>query len=295
MTPLILCAAVTGGGPPRAKSPHQPATPDEIAGAAVACWRAGAAMVHFHARRADGITTADPAAYADIAARIRAQGCDAVLNISAGDDGGRAGHAQRYAVLEAGVEMVSLDAGSFNAGDRLYDNRPAYVREMAARMRARGTVPEVEVFDMGHLHLVGCLAAEGLLGLSPFVQFVFGSPGALPPDPALLPHLLRRLPPGATWAVSAQCPDFGEHLALLMAAFTGGGHVRTGMEDAVLLRPGVPAPSNEAMVAQWADTARTWGRPLASPATARALLGITPLCGQSGAAPPGESTRVEAA
>lgn len=295
MRPLILCAAVTGGGPPRGKSPHQPVTPGEIADAAVGCWRAGAAMVHFHARRPDGTTTTDPAAYADISARIRAQGCDAVLNISAGDDGGQAGHTQRFAVLDAGVEMVSLDAGSFNAGERLYDNRPAYVREMAARMRACGTVPEVEVFDTGHMHLIGLLAAEGLLPPRPFVQFVFGSPGALPPDPALLPILLRRLPPGATWGVSAQCPDFGEHLALLMAAFTGGGHVRTGLEDASLLRPGAAAPSNEAMVAQWAATARTWGRPLASPAEARALLGIPPTSGQASAAHPGEKRRVEAA
>lgn len=274
MIPLILCAAITGGGPPRAKSPHQPATPDEIADAAVGCWRAGAAMVHFHARRSDGTTTTDPKAYAGIAARVRAQGCDAVLNISAGDDGGQAGHAQRFAVLDAGMEMVSLDAGSFNAGERLYDNRPAYVREMAARMRARGTVPEVEVFDTGHLHLVGLLAAEGLLPAKPYVQFVFGSPGALPADPALLPHLLRHLPAGATWAVSAQCRSFGEHLALLMAAFTAGGHLRTGMEDTALLRAGTPAPSNEAMVAQWADTARMWGRPLATPDEARRMLGI---------------------
>jgi len=273
-TPLILCAAITGGGPPRGRSPHQPATPAEIVQSALGCWRAGAAMIHFHARGDDGTTTTDPAAYAAIAARIRAAGCDAVLNISAGDDGGRASHAQRLAVPDSGVEVVSLDAGSFNAGERLYDNRPSYLWALAGRMRALGTVPEVEVFDLGHLHMVGVLAREGLLPPRPFVQFVFGSPGALPPDPALLPHLLRRLPPGAAWSVSAQCPDFGEHLALLMAAFTGGGHLRTGMEDQVLLRPGVPAPSNEAMVAQWANAARTWGRMLATPDEARRMLGI---------------------
>ena len=142
MKPLIICAAVTGGAPPRSKSPYHPVTPEEVANAAIECWRAGAAMVHIHARRDDGSTTSDVADYRRTVDLIKASGCDAIINISAGDNGGRASHSERLAAVEVDVEMVSLDAGSFNIGNRLYDNSPHYLREMSARMKSKNIVPE---------------------------------------------------------------------------------------------------------------------------------------------------------
>jgi len=59
-----------------------------------------------------------------------------------------------------------------------------------------------------------------------------------------------------------------------MFAFTEGGHVRCGMEDYVWLRPGELARSNAESVEQWVETARIWGRPVASPKEARSLLGL---------------------
>ncbi len=276
MKPLILCAAVTGGAPAKSKTPHHPVTPDTVAQAAVECWRAGAAMVHIHARREDGSTTADVGDYRAIIERIEAAGCDAIINVSAGDNGGRASHAERLRAVETRVEMVSLDAGSFNIGNRLYDNSPSYLREMAARMKAADVVPEIEVFDIGHLHLVNALVAEGLVRAPAFVQFVFGLPGGMPLDPRLLPYLVERLPSGSEWAISSQAPDVEGYLRMAMLAFTQGGHVRAGMEDNVYLRPGVLATSNAQMIEQWVDTARIWGRPVADPAQARKLLGMRP-------------------
>ena len=58
------------------------------------------------------------------------------------------------------------------------------------------------------------------------------------------------------------------------AAFVDGGHVRTGMEDHVYVRPGELARNNAEMVEQWALTARTFGRPVATSAEARGMLGI---------------------
>ena len=274
MNPLIICAAVTGGAPARSKSPHHPVTPHEVAQAAVACWRAGAAMVHLHARREDGSTTMDLADYRETVDRITATGCDAIINLSAGDNGGRADHTQRLSIAESGADMVSLDAGSFNIGERLYDNRPSYLREMATRMKALGIRPEVELFDLGHFHFLQTLVSEGLLSAPAYIQFVFGAPGALPPDVRLLPLLLEHLPSGAQWAVSAQTGDHQKHLALEMCAFTQDGHVRTGMEDYVHVRPGELAKTNADMVEQWVATAQIWGRPVASPETARQMLGI---------------------
>jgi uncharacterized protein (DUF849 family) len=136
---LIIVAAVTGGGPPKARTPHQPVTPGEIVAEALAAWRAGAAMLHLHARTEHGEATTDPAVYRHLCGAIRAAGCDAILNISAGDDGGRASHGQRLAVLDGGAEIVSLGSGSFNLAERLLRQLtvlPSRVRGRAARASA---------------------------------------------------------------------------------------------------------------------------------------------------------------
>jgi 3-keto-5-aminohexanoate cleavage enzyme len=147
--PLVICAAITGGGPPRANTPHHPVTPDAIAEEALACWRAGAAIVHCHARLDDGTPTNDVAVYRDLLVRIRHRGCEAIVNFSAGDNGGRSSHEERLQVIESGADIVSLGGGSFNVGARSYDNPPAWRKEMAVRMRARAVTPEFEVFDLG--------------------------------------------------------------------------------------------------------------------------------------------------
>ena len=275
MQPLMVCAAVTGGAPARAKTPHHPVTPDAVAADAVACWRAGAAIVHIHARLADESTSSEVAAYRDTIARIRAAGCDAILSLSAGDDGGRADHALRLKVADAGEELVSLDLGPINLGSRLYDNRPSYLREMAKRMLELGVRPEIDVLDSGHLDSLATLIKDGLVKPPYHVQLVFGVPGGIPLDLRLLPILVSRLPPGSEWSVSCQTSDFETFLRFQMAAFTEGGHVRTGMEDHVYVRPGELARNNADMVEQWAVAARTFGRPLATPAEARGMLGIT--------------------
>ncbi len=149
MKPLIICAAVTGGAPAKSKTPHHPVTPREVVDEALACWRAGAAMIHLHARLEDGSTIMEVGAYRNIIDRIVAAGCDAIINLSAGDDGGKADHKMRLSIADAGVEMVSLDAGPINVGNRIYNNSLAYLEEMAGRMLKRNIKPEIEIFDVG--------------------------------------------------------------------------------------------------------------------------------------------------
>jgi len=118
------------------------------------------------------------------------------------------------------------------------------------------------------------LIAAGMIKPPYMIQFVFGVPGGMHPDARLLPILIDRLPPRSEWSISCQTGDPETYVRFMMQAFVENGHVRTGMEDYVYLRPGELATSNAAMVEQWVDTARIWGRPVASPADARALLGI---------------------
>lgn len=275
MTPLIICAAPTGGAPARSKTPHHPVTPQAVVDEALACWRAGAAMIHLHARLEDGSTTMDVGAYRNIIDRIEAAGCDAIINLSAGDDGGKADHSMRFGVVESGVEMVSLDAGPINIGNRIYNNSLAYLEEMARRMLKKNIKPEIEIFDLGHMAAIKGLIAKNLLSPPYYIQFVFGVPGGMPRDVRMLTMCRDYMPDGTQWAVSAQTSDPQEYITLQMQAFTQGGHVRCGMEDFVYLRDGELAKSNAQSVEQWVKTAQIWGRPVATPAQARELLGIT--------------------
>ncbi|MEA2879271.1 MAG: 3-keto-5-aminohexanoate cleavage enzyme [Hyphomicrobiales bacterium] len=274
MKPLIICAAVTGGSPAKSKTPHHPVTPQAVADESVACWRAGAAMVHIHARLEDGGTIMEVGAYRNIVDRIRATGCDAIINLSAGDDGGKADHKMRLSIADSDVEMVSLDAGPINIGNRIYNNSLAYLEEMAGRLKKRNIKPEIEIFDAGHIQAIGALIKKGLLTPPYYMQFVFGVPGGMPADPRFLPLCLAHVPEDTEWAISAQTSDPDTYLALQMPAFVQGGHVRCGMEDYVYLRHGELATSNAQCVEQWTETARIWGRPVASPNDARKILGI---------------------
>lgn len=273
-TPLIVVAAITGGIAPAAAAPGHPLTPDAIVEDALACAAAGASIIHIHARRPDGSTTMDRDAYAGIARAIRARGCEAVLDFSAGDDGGRASHAQRIAVAGAGAEIVSLAGGSFNIGERLYDNGPGFQRAMATAIAQAGLRPEIEVFDSAHLQCLPRLVEAGITAPY-FFQFVMGLPGTLKPDVELLAWLAAQVPAGGIWSLSAQTgSDVARHAELLDAAIRLGGHIRTGFEDTRLMNDGSPAPRNAALVRQWVERARQHGRPVAGPAETRRLLGI---------------------
>jgi 3-keto-5-aminohexanoate cleavage enzyme len=272
--PLIVVAAITGGVAPAAAAPGHPLTPDAIVADALACAAAGASIIHIHARRPDGSTTMERDAYAGIARDIRARGCVAVLDFSAGDDGGRATHAQRIEVAGAGAEIVSLAGGSFNIGERLYDNRADFQRTMASAIVKAGARPEIEIFDSAHLQSLPRLVSAGITAPY-FFQFVMGLPGTLKPDVRLLDWLAGQVPEGGLWSLSAQTgSDVALHTELLDAAIRLGGHIRTGFEDMRLLNDGSPAPDNAALVRQWIERAQQHGRPVATPAETRRLLGI---------------------
>ncbi len=62
-----------------------------------------------------------------------------------------------------------------------------------------------------------------------------GVAGALPAGEGVIPFLVERLPPDATWSATG----IGRaHLDVVEEAITYGGHVRTGFEDVRYLGAG---------------------------------------------------------
>ncbi len=271
--PLVIQCAVTGStAPDPERAPNLPLTADAIVAEALAAWRAGASVVHLHAREPDGTPTQDAEAFRVLVDALRDAGCEAVVNLSCGTAGGRAVRDERLAPLALRPEMASFDSGTINFGERIFEGDLPFLRRMAAAFREHGVRPELECFDTGHLGLALQLRDEGLLEDPLVVQFVVGVPGTgVPATVEQVQHLRRLLPPDAQWSV---CAIGRAQLPLNAFCILAGGHVRTGLEDNLWYGRGDRA-TNARLVERVVRLAGELQRPVATPQEARAILGLT--------------------
>jgi uncharacterized protein (DUF849 family) len=115
---------------------------------------------------------------------------------------------------------------------------------MAARIRAAGVRPELEVFDTGHLVQVHDLIAEGVIDDPVMIQLCMGIKYGAPDDPQTLMAMVNRLPKGAVFSAFS----IGRmQLPYVAMAAIAGGNVRVGLEDNLMLSRGVKA-TNGALV-----------------------------------------------
>ena len=270
--PVVIQCAVTGSmDPDPVRRPNLPTTPRSIVEEALAAWRAGAAVIHLHAREEDGTPTQDAAAFRVLVDGLREAGCDAIVNLSCGTAGGRSVRDDRLAPLALEPEMGSLDAGTINFGERIFEGDLPFLRRMAKAFRRHGVRPELECFDTGHVGLALQLREEGLLDDPLVVQLVLGVPGSgVPATVAQVEHMRRLIRPGAPWSVCAIGPA---QLPLNTYCILAGGHVRTGLEDNLYYARGDRA-TNARLVERAVRLAGELQRPVATPAEAREILGV---------------------
>lgn len=272
---LIVNAALTGMVPTKSDNPCLPVTPDEIADDAERVVGAGAAVVHLHARDEDGAPSWKPDIYRRIVASVRARCPDVVVCVSTS---GRVFTAfeERAAVLDlAGdekPELASLTLGSLNFPKQASINEPDMIRRLAERMRERGVVPELEVFDLGMVDYLRYLLDRGVLEPPLYVNVLLGSLGTLAATPANLGAVVGALPSGATWS-AAGIGRF--QLAVGGLAIAMGGHVRVGLEDALWLDAAKTRPATNLLLTErMARVGDALERPCATPGEARALIGL---------------------
>ncbi len=270
--PCVISVAITGSVPRKKDNPALPVTTAEQIESTHAAFEAGATLVHVHVRNDDESSSSDPDRFAAFQEGAMKHCPGIIVQFSTGGRGREL--AARGAMLYLKPEMASLATGSVNFPTIVYENPPAFVRELAVSMRDKGIKPEIEIFDLAMLYNAADLVTEGLLLAPPHVQFVFGVRHALPARRDILEFelaKLRELLPGATWTAAG----IGRHqLELNHWALELGGHCRTGLEDNVRWDRDTLAPSNAALVARVADLCARYDRPVATPAQARALLGI---------------------
>lgn len=268
--PLIITIAPVGAEVTREHHPGVPFTPEEIALSSLEAVAAGASVVHLHARLDDGTPTGDPAVFAAAIRAIRAK-ADPVIMVSTGGAVWMTIE-ERTRALEAEPDMCSLETGSMNFGEDLFlTSRPDSIAS-AVKAYAMGIVPEIELFDVGHAVAAARMLKEGHLKGPLNVNLVLGVPGGIDASPEAISALLRPLPDDVRWTVTA----IGRHQRrmLAVAVLMGADGVRVGFEDNVYLRKGQLAASNAELVADIASVAQVLGRRVATPAEARARLGL---------------------
>lgn len=271
MRPVILTVAITGSVARKADNPAVPITPAEQIESTRAAYEAGAALAHIHVREDDETPSHDPDRFARVQEGIRRHCPGMIVQFST--SGSEPDAELRGACLAHRPDMASLTTGSTNFTGGVYGNPAALYTALAGRMRGNGVRPEIEIFDLSHIHNARRLIDAGLADEHCHVQFVLGIADAMPADPHCLDILLaetRRLLPRASWGA------FGigrfQREAVGWALGRGAVGIRTGLEDNIRLSKTELADGNAALVHLAVETCAAHGARPATPAEARAML-----------------------
>ena len=263
----VITVAPTGAIATTADNPWLPTQPAEIAAAVTSAHSLGASVAHLHFRDDQQRPTADLEIAARTIGLIR-DACPILIQVSTGV-GPTTPFEERERLVDLVPEMASLNLCSMTFGSVTFENPPAGVERLASRMMELGIVPELELFDLGHLDAALRLRDKGLVPERMQVSIVLGVTGGLAATASNLTLMVDRLPPGTIWQVVAVGRA---NLPLSGMAAAMGGNLRAGMEDAIRLRKGELAPSNDALVQRAVDVVRAVDRGVASVDEARARI-----------------------
>ncbi len=271
MEKLIITAAICGAEVTKEQNPAVPYTVEEIVREAKSAVDAGAAIVHLHVRWDDGRPTQDKGRFKECIDAILKVCPDVIIIPSTGGAVGMTAE-ERLQPTELPIEMATLDCGTCNFGDEVFENTMPMMRDFGKRMMANNIKPEYECFEMGHLDTILNMVKKGQAPAAPLhFNFVLGVPGCTPATVSNLAWLVNAIPAGSTWCATG----VGRHEFLLAApAIAMGGNVRVGFEDNLYLEKGVLAKSNGELVAKVVRIAKELGREVATSAEAREILGL---------------------
>jgi len=273
MKPVVIAVAITGSVPRKRDNPAVPITVAEQVESTHESFEAGASLVHIHVRNDDETPSSDPDRFAAVQEGIRQHCPGMIVQFSTGGRG--RDPSARGSSLHLKPDMASLSTGSVNFPTIIYENHTTLVIDLATKMKQFGIRPEIEIFDLSHLHGARRLVDQGLMDEHPHVQFVMGVQNAMPADEHLLELLvgeLRRVLPKATWTAAG----IGRHQSEVMdwALARGADAVRTGLEDNIRVMKDRLARSNAELVEIEVRAIKRHGRRAAKPTEARRLLSL---------------------
>ena len=297
---VIITCAITGSIHTPTMSDALPITPDEIATQAIDAAKAGAAILHLHARDPqDGRPSPDPEVFRQFLPRIK-QACEGVINITTGGSVIMTVEERIAAAVTFSPEMCSLNMGSMNFA--LYPMAARYKSwkhdweetyllqsdqnifrntfrdiERIARLLGdeHGVKFEHECYDTGHLYNLAHCVDRGLFKPPIFLQLIYGILGGIGPEFDNLLFMKRTADrlfgDQYEWSVLAG----GRHqIPFATMATMIGGNVRVGLEDSLYIGRGKLATSNAEQVAKIRRIIEELGYEVATPKETRAMLGL---------------------
>ena len=296
---VIITCAVTGAIHTPSMSPHLAVTADEIATSAIDAVKAGAAILHLHARDPrSGRPSQDPECFRPFLEQIKAA-TDAVVNITTGGSPHMTVEERMRPAMTFKPELASLNMGSMNFGlfpmldrfnefkhewerqhlensrDLIFKNTYKDIETILRRGSENGTRFEFECYDISHLYNLSYFVEKGLVKGPIFIQSVFGILGGIGPHPEDLLHMRRTADrlfgDQYQWSILGagrnQIP-----LATIGAAM--GSHVRIGLEDSLWIGPGCMAASNAEQVTRIRTVLEALNREIATPDETRQILNL---------------------
>jgi len=294
---VIITCAVTGSIHTPSMSPHLPITPDEIAEAAIGAAKAGAAVVHLHAREpADGRPTQDPKMFMQFLPKIKAAS-DVVINLTTGGAPTMSIEDRLQPALQLKPEVASLNMGSMNFGlfemiprvkewkydwekpylaasdERIFKNTFKDIAHILQSCSENNTRFEIECYDIGHLYTAAHFLERGLVKPPLFIQSVFGIRGGIGPHPEDVLHMRRTA--DRLFGDQYQWSVLGggrNQMYVATQSAVMGGNVRVGLEDSLWLGKGQLAKTNADQVAKIRRILEELGLEIATPDDARQIL-----------------------
>jgi uncharacterized protein (DUF849 family) len=294
---VIITCAVTGAIHTPTMSPHLPISPDEIAEGAIGAAKAGASIVHLHARMAaDGRPTQDPEVFRQFLPRIKAA-ADVVINITTGGAPTMLVEERLQPALKLKPEVASLNMGSMNFGlyemiprykawqhnweqpylagsdERIFKNTFRDIAHILESCSGNGTRFEVECYDIGHLYTAMHFLERGLIKPPLFIQSVFGIRGGIGPHPEDVMHMKRTADRlfGNDYQWSVLGAGRNQMYVATQSAVLGG-NVRVGLEDSLWIARGRLAQTNAEQVAKIRRILEELGLDIATPEETRKIL-----------------------
>jgi 3-keto-5-aminohexanoate cleavage enzyme len=279
---VIITAALSGAGTYKNNNPNVPYTAKEFAEESAKCFKAGAAMVHVHARLDDGMPTHEVDKIRATHDAIKDKTPELIVNLSSAVGIDKTPEQRLTQIVEIKPEMASLNTNTMNFGivdrktggvliDYVFENTFTMLQDFGKGMEENGVKPEIEVYDIGGLDNVLMIMNQGFFSKPMNFNFVWGVAGGQKFRPEAFTTLFHALPPGSNFTT---CGVGNDEFPAIMQSCLMGGHMRVGLEDNVRVPSGELAKGSYELV-EWAvRVAETLGREVATPDEARAIMGL---------------------
>lgn len=284
MSKLVLNFTPTGMIPTKEQTPHVPVSVAEIIAAVRSAYEIGISMVHLHARNhKDGKPSYRKEIYAEIISGIRVFAPDLIICVStSGRNHTELSNRSEVLDLTGDVkpDMASLTLSSLNFNRTTSVNEPSTIMALAEKMREKGILPELEVFDLGMVNYAHYLIRKGFIEPPYYFNIISGNISCAQAKMLHLGTILSDIPADSVVSIGG----VGDYqLAANTLAISQGLGVRVGLEDNIWFdEQRTRLATNDDLVKRIHEIGRVFEREIMKPTELRAQLGLKPGYGQYG-------------